>query len=303
MACPARRRRNSFFYRTDLFADAGLEPPTSTDAVLTAAQALHEPTHGRYGIAWNAARGTALGHTFLMTCADFGQPILDLAPIAGGFDTDDLHEGRHSPTIDTPVALEAAEYLVALLEFSPPDILSMSWYERIRPYAAGRVAMAYGYTLLAPYFELDETSPARGRTGYLPHPPGPQGAPLAPVGGYVLGIPSNLAPERRAAAAEALIAFTSPEAQKLYVENGSRTAPRYSVGADPDVRRLSPIFDAVDADVLARRAAILAAPADPADQRDHPICGQELHDMLRGVTSPREALRRAQESADAALND
>jgi hypothetical protein len=36
------------------------------------------PAAGRYGVAWNAARGTALGHTFMMTCADFGQPIIDL---------------------------------------------------------------------------------------------------------------------------------------------------------------------------------------------------------------------------------
>jgi multiple sugar transport system substrate-binding protein len=51
-----------------------------------------------------------------------------------------------------------------LLDYSPPDILSMSWYERVRPYAAGKVAMAYGYTLLAPYFELDEpASPAMAR--------------------------------------------------------------------------------------------------------------------------------------------
>jgi multiple sugar transport system substrate-binding protein len=39
---------------------------------------LHDPARGFYGIAWNAARGTALGHTFMMTCADFGQPVIDL---------------------------------------------------------------------------------------------------------------------------------------------------------------------------------------------------------------------------------
>jgi multiple sugar transport system substrate-binding protein len=43
------------------------------------------------------------------------------------------------------------------------------------------------------------------------------------VGGYVLCIPANLARERVRDAVEALIAFTSPEAQKLYVQNGSRT--------------------------------------------------------------------------------
>jgi multiple sugar transport system substrate-binding protein len=133
-----------------------------------------------------------------------------------------------------------------LLDYSPPDILSMSWYERVRPYAAGKVAMAYGYTLLAPYFELDETCPAHGNTGYLPHPHGPRRR--ADRAGRRLCAVHPGQPRRRtrADATEALVAFTSPAAQKLYVQNGSRTAPRYSVGADPEVRRLSPIFETVD---------------------------------------------------------
>jgi multiple sugar transport system substrate-binding protein len=298
---PSQTTPELLFYRRDLFAEAGLGPPLSTAAVLEAARALHDPAQGRYGIAWNAARGTALGHTFLMTCADFGQPILDMPRTAGGFDTDGLHRGDLRPTLDTPLALEAAEYLLALLDFSPPGILSMSWYERIRPYASGRVAMAYGYTLLAPYFELDESSPARGRTGYLPHPAGPRGSPLAPVGGYVLGIPTNLAPDRRAAAAEALIAFTSPEAQKLYVLSGSRTAPRYSVGADPEVREISPIFEAVDEMSWRDELQFWPRPPIPQVSAIIAICGEEIHAMLRGVISPRTALARIQERADAAM--
>jgi multiple sugar transport system substrate-binding protein len=174
----------------------------------------------------------------------------------------------------------------------------MSWYERIRPYAAGRIAMAYGYTLLAPYFELDTSSPAHGQTGYLPHPHGPSGAPVAPVGGYVLGIPANIPADRIDAAVEALIAFTSPEAQKLYIQNGSRTAPRYSVGTDPEVRRLSPIFEIVDQ--MSWRDELQFWPRPPIPQISEviSICGEEFHDMLRGVTTPREALRRAQARAE-----
>ena len=294
---PSQTTPELFFYRRDLFAAAGLEPPTTTDAVLEAARALHDPAQGRYGIAWNAARGTALGHTFIMTCADFGQPIINMKRIAGGYDADHLDRSDLEPTIDTPRALEAAEYLKALLDFSPPDILSMSWYERVRPYASGRVAMAYGYTLLAPYFEQDPSSPACGQTGYLPHPPGPKGSPVAPVGGYVLAVPANLPEERRAAAGEALIAFTSPEAQKLYVVNGSRTAPRYSVGADPEVRRLSTIFEAVDAMSWRDELQFWPRPPIPEISKIISICGQDMHDMLRGVIPPRDALERAQARA------
>jgi len=300
---PSQTTPELMFYRKDWFAEAGLEPPHSTDGVLQAARALHDPKKGRCGIAWNAARGTALGHTFMMTCADFGQPILNLDPISGGYDAADLDRDDIVPTIDTPRALEAAEYLMALLEFSPPDILSMSWYERIRPYAAGKIAMAYGYTLLAPYFELDETSPANGNTGYLPHPAGPSGHPIAPVGGYVLCIPANLPEARKREAAKALVAFTSPEAQKLYIQHGSRTAPRYSVGADPDVRQLSPIFEAVDA--MSWRDELQFWPRPPVPQINEliAICGQEIHDMLRGVTAPRDTLARAQARAEQVMKD
>ncbi len=300
---PSQTTPELLFYRSDWFARDGIEPPRTTQAVLEAARHFHAPGRGRYGIAWNAARGTALGHQFLMACADFGQPIVNLHPIAGGFEADLAGRQDIVPTIDTPLARDACDYLLALLDFSPPEILSMSWYERIRPYAAGRIAMAYGYTLLAPYFEADTTSPAHGNTGYLPHPAGPKGTPVAPVGGYALGIPANLAPERRDAAVEALIAFTAPAAQELYVINGSRTAPRYSVGADPDVRRLSPIFEAVDAMSMRDELQYWPRPPIPAISALIEICGQEIHDMLRGIVSPRDALRRAQSRAEDALRN
>lgn len=296
---PAQTTPELLFYRKDLFADAGLEPPTTTQGLLDAAKVLHDPHHGQFGLAWNAARGTALGHTVLMAMADFGQPVLDLKPNAGGFDMQGLSDGTYRITIDTEAGLKAAEFLKELLKYSPPDILSMSWYERIRPYAEGRIAMAYGYTLLAPYFELDETSPAYGQTGYLPHPAGPGATPIAPVGGYIMGIPANLSKERIPAAVEALMVFTSPEAQKLFVQNGSRTNPRYSVGSDPDVRRLSPIFEAVDAMSWRDELQFWPRPPVPEICEIIQICGEEFHDMLRGIISPRDALRRAQQRADA----
>ena len=298
---PAQTTPELLFYRRDLFAEAGLEPPATTESLLHAARTLHEPRRGRHGIAWNAARGTALGHTVLMTMADFGQPILDLPEIAGGFDTDHLAERDYRPTIDTEAGLRAAEFLLELLKYSPPDILSMSWYERVRPYATGSIAMAYGYTLLAPYFELDESSPAYGQTGYLPHPAGPGASQIAPVGGYVMGIPANLAPERIPAAVEALSVFTSPEAHKLFVQNGSRTNPRYSVGSDPEVRRASSIFEAVDGMSWRDELQFWPRPPVPEIGGIIQICGEEFHDMLRGITSPRDALRAAQARADALI--
>lgn len=300
---PLQTTPELLFYRKDLLADAGLSPPRTTAEMLRVAKALHDPARRRYGIAWNAARGTPLGHSFLFACAAFGQPILNLPRMAGGFDAESLDAGLCRPMIDVPAAREAAEYLRALLDVSPPGILSMAWYERIRAYGSGQAAMVYSFTQHAPYFELDPSSPAHGQTGYLPLPAGPRGAPIAPVGGYVLGIPANLPEERVAAAARAITVFASPEAQKLYIQNGSRTTPRYSVGADPEVRRLSDIFDAVDGIAWRDELQFWPRPPAPLITAIIMICGEELHDMLRGVKTVAVALSDAQERADALMRD
>ncbi len=62
-----------------------------------------------------------------MTLSDFGQPVLNLPEAAARFDTYALPDRYYRITIDTDRGLQAAEYLLELLDYSPPDILSMSW--------------------------------------------------------------------------------------------------------------------------------------------------------------------------------
>jgi multiple sugar transport system substrate-binding protein len=85
------------------------------------------------------------------------------------------------------------------------------------------------------------------------------------------------------------------------VQSGSRTSPRYSVGADPEVRRLSTIFEAVDA--MSWRDELQYWPRPPIPQISDiiKICGQEMHDMLRGINSPQVALQKAQQRAEQIL--
>ena len=272
---PIQTTPELFLYRTDLFAEAGLEPPRTTDQVVDAARRLHRPNRGVRGIAWNAARGTAMGHTFLMVMGAFGRPVLNLAPRDGGFDAGNLTGERLRPMIATDEGRMTAEYLLELLAYSPLNILNMAWYERVAAYTRGEVAMAYGYTLLAPYFEYADESPAHGRTGFLPHPTGPNGRPIAPVGGYLLGIPRNIAPTRLEPTWQAVQFLTSPEAAKLYILNGSLVSPRASVAADPEVREVSPIIGEVDAMERTGLLQVLAAPAGAGDRADH-------HDLRRG---------------------
>ena len=97
----------------------GLKPPTNIAETLKAAKKIHSPLNGMSGIAWNAARGTPLGHSFLYAMAAFGQPVLNLNRLENGFDGENVAGENCRPMFDTEIALEAAEYLKELLDFSP----------------------------------------------------------------------------------------------------------------------------------------------------------------------------------------
>ena len=284
--------------RRDLCEAAGIGVPFTVADTLETARSLHNRAKGRSGIAWNAARGTPLGHTFMFVMGAMGRPFLNLSKIGDDFDAEWPEGENFRPMLQSDEAYATAEYLRELLDFSPVSILSMSWYERARAYADGEVGMAYCATLLAPLFEMNANSPAYGVTDFLPHPYGPAGKPIAPVGGYALAIPSNIAPDRIDAVWAALRSLTSPEVIKLYIENGSLVSPRFSVSMDPKVRQVSPVISIVDG--MARSGILQHWPRPPVPEITDliEIIGTEIHDMLQGAKSVDMALADAQNRAD-----
>ena len=285
-------------YRTDLLAAAGLEPPRTVEQTLAVARALHNPGAGLAGISWNGGRGTPLGHTFMMIMSAFGQPIIDLRPTHDGFDAENITPANMRPMFLSDAARQTAEYLLNLLTVSPPGILQMTWYDRARTFATGSAAMAYSHSILAPIHETDQSSPAYLRTGYAPHPTGPKGRPIVPMGGYSLGIPANIAANRINEVWRALQAFTSASATKLYLTNGSLASPRTSVSRDPEVAGLSPLITAVDD--MAQRGYLRMWPRPPVPGIADliAIAGEEIHDILTGTKSISVALNAAQERAE-----
>ncbi|MGH1477524.1 MAG: hypothetical protein ACRBM6_02150 [Geminicoccales bacterium] len=200
--------------------------------------------------------------------------------------------------LDSEAAMQAAEFLLECLDYSPPNILQMSWYERARCYADGHAAMAYCYTQIMPLFERRPNSPAYGKTGYSPHPPARGQLPIAPLGGWSLCMPSNLAPERRNATIKAIRALTSAVATKLYMENGSVVSSRFSVCNDPHVAELGPMIPIVDK--MARDGALQMWPRPAVVELTDlvAILGDEIHTMLQRNKRPRTALADAQNRCD-----
>ncbi len=114
------------WYRTDIFEEAGLEPPTNYEELLAASQALTNPGEGIYGISIPGSTNASVNFfsTFLwQNCLDYFDPQGEM-------------------TFDQPEVLEAIEKWVALTEYAPPGFENYSWGDQITAFITGNAAMS-----------------------------------------------------------------------------------------------------------------------------------------------------------------
>ena len=112
--------------RTDLFEEAGIEPPTNYEEVLAAAEALTDPASNLYGISIPGSTNASVNFfsTFLWNnCLDYYSPSGDFR-------------------FDEPEVLEALEKWVALTEYAPPGFENWSWGDQITAFVTGQAAMS-----------------------------------------------------------------------------------------------------------------------------------------------------------------
>jgi len=120
------------YYRKDLFAAAGIAPPTTWDEWLAAAKALHNPDGGVAGMALPAKQGTYDADQFWM------QLVLQ----AGG----GIADADGNLTIDSPENLEALKFEKELVDCcTARGTASWSFTEVMRAYEQGQAAMAFGH--------------------------------------------------------------------------------------------------------------------------------------------------------------
>lgn len=282
LGLPIQPHAELLWYRTDLFEDGNLTPPTTTDEVLSVAETLTDVENEQYGIVWNAQRGQALGQTMAHFYASFGQPLLDEAG---------------QPTLNTPQGVAAAEYAMALLPYSPPDITTIAWDQRIERFARGHVAMTYGWGARSYLVEDDPRSKVSGQVGYLAAPHQSDVTPVTPTGTWSLGIPANIG-DRSNNAWNFLEFITSPAGLTLLAEQGNGGAPRYSLLNNTELINRYPTFPVMASLGQSNQLDAWMRPAVPQWSQLADILGTVYHDMLLGTLTPAEAAEIAQEEAE-----
>lgn len=284
--------------RKDLFSERRLQMPSSFQSVLEAARELHQPRRGLNGIVWNAAKGMPIAHSFMIFMGCCGSPVLNLPTFRPGFDFSRMSQEEYRPKVLCEEGKLALDYMRKLLEFSPPDILEMDWNHALDHFMTGRAAMVYCWTMRAARFEYDIRSTVKRNVEYLPHPRGPGGATVGPVGGFLLAIPTNLSLERAKLAFEAISWMASPAAMKEHVKNGIPVAPRFSVSADPEAAATTPIVRMVDRLARQNKLHTWYRPPIPEYRSLERILGQNIFAALKGEMTDRQALERCQIEID-----
>ena len=280
---PIQPHAELLWCRRDLFEEAGIALPVTTDDALKAAAHFHSPDDNMYGICWNAQRGQALGQSVAHFYAAFGQPLID-------------SDGR--PSLDTPRGLQVAQYLLELQKYSPPDILSMAWDLRVSRFSGGYAAMTYGWSGRSYLAEEDPYSRVSGKVEYIPAPHSADSIPVTPLGCWSLGIPANIADESRDAAVEFLAWIAGDDAQHIIALHGNGGIALHSLLQDAQLQRRFPALATIN--TLGQRGALddSMRPAIPQWPRLAEILGTVFHDMLAGLIEPEEALRQAQSAAE-----
>lgn len=272
---PIQPHLELLWYRTDLLSEAGFAEPSSLAELLEQARYFHRPEQRMYGISWNALRGQALGQTVAHLYAAFGSSVLDA----------DLH-----PQVNSPAGEQVLQFLLQLMQVSPPDILTMAWDQRIDRFSRGQSAFTYGWTGRAGFAENDPLSAVRGKVGYMAPPGFREGFTAVPFGQWSLGIPTNVTENSRSKALGALAAFADEPIYRLLAADGVLGFHRKGLAQEPLSASLAAVREILDHGGI----SLAARPSVDWWPEMAEVLGTVFHDVLLGRLEIADALMSAQ---------
>ena len=222
-----------FYYRTDLFEEAGLEPPETWEDVVAAAEQFHNPPQmlglvNRTSPTWWELQGYM---------ESYGGGVLSL----------DEESGEWRVLLDSPESIEGVTRWLELNQtFGPNNYANVGQAEAISLMASGRAAMTLLVSAAAPNLEDPEQSVVIGQVGstVLPRPASGEHATMSGI--WVMGVPQNLPDARKQAAFDFLKYATSKDAQLDYARAGgipTRQDVYEELGQEEDFEWMAAVAD------------------------------------------------------------
>jgi multiple sugar transport system substrate-binding protein len=273
------------YYRKDLLAKAGLQPPTTWQQLETEAKTLVSSHAVKYGFVWQGASYEGLTCNFMEYLAS-----------AGGTATNSSYT---QATLDSPQASQALTFMRSLITSgaSPAAVTTFQEAQAMNTFAAGDAAFLRNWD----YAYTAATDPATSKltaaqVGVEPMPAfaGQPTPGYSNIGGWNLYINPH---SKNVAADLTFIKFmASPTAQTILATEFSEIPTTTVVRNSPQVIALNPVLAIVGKTKLVPR---------PAGTPNYPQLSTAIYTnvnaALAGSTSAASALAAAQSQANTAL--
>jgi multiple sugar transport system substrate-binding protein len=247
-------------YRKDIFEEQGIEVPETYDELRDVMTQLHEA-----GIPALTSRGQT-GHQ--VTAAW----LFHLAPLGGR-----IFDDQWNPVVNSPEAVEAAEFLRHTVQTGPVGIPTFGFGEAAAAFLQGEAAMHLDSLKIAAMSRNPNLSTIDGNVGYALHPVGSRCG--AETGGFALGIPANSQNQEAAflfiqyltskAGDQRMVELGGDPVRISTLQNNTEGFDDYPVVAeqlpcaDPNWRPLIPEWNELNIDVLGQALTQVITTDDP----------------------------------------
>lgn len=269
----------ALIYRTDLYEEAGLEPPATLQEFVDAATTL--AGDGTAGVAMQPQRGYKIFE-------EWGNYLF----AAGG----DIQDDQGNIVLDSPEAREALEAYIDLYESAaPPNSLNWAFDESLRAVAGGNAVQMISYNWMLPTLN-DPEGPAGDLAGKFGVAEVPGGKAI--LGAWYWSIPANS--EQKDAAWAFISWLMSPEHDKERVIAGGAPV-RESVMSDPEVWEQGFGQDYYETVLAILEDAEPLADGPNAEEMIQ-VVGEELNAAVAGQKSVDEAIAEAAARAEQVLS-
>jgi ABC-type glycerol-3-phosphate transport system substrate-binding protein len=213
-----------YFYRKDLFEAAGLQPAKTWEEFKAAAMKLHSD---------EVAGCSFIGaNDFSLATVDWYTRFITTG---GKLMSGEPSQKNFMPQLTSPEAVGALQMLIDVLPYAPKNVTQYGFAENVDGFSTGKIAqMIFWSTIAGPIFSQDNSMVA-DKTGTASVPAAPGQTPRAIQGGWGVGIPKNIDPEKRGAAWRALTWISNKAMNKYVIKQYQIDANRTSAFTDPDL--------------------------------------------------------------------
>jgi multiple sugar transport system substrate-binding protein len=259
------------YWNKELFEKKKLSYPTSFEELVTAAEALTDPSTSTYGF---VARGLKNANVPVWTTLMLGYGMTPLGP-----------DGALRTTSDE--AVEAAKlYQRLMTKAAPPGVSGFNWAESQSAFLQGKIGMWLDGVGFAPPIENPEKSRVVGKVGYGVMPKGPKAQAAATTGD---GIGVTAASQNKEAAYLFCQWVVSHDIGARLLQAGAGVPFRQSVLQDQKVREGVTMPSAwLDAVIGSGKVSQLALPVIIPVTEFRDIYGVGLTNMIGGADAATE---------------